>query len=97
MLDYKLENQDRSAKSSTGKNAGELDLEIHFNDFSIIIEAVKYSSGTSKRKEHIVKTFKYDPSINYIYNLIYFDTTEDFTAAWRKIKDDIDEASYPSA
>ena len=98
MLDYKLENQDRSGKSSTGKNAGELDLEINFNDFSIVIEAVKYSSGTTKRKEHIIKTFKYDPSIKYIYNLIYFDANnEDFTTAWKNIKKDIDEASYPSA
>lgn len=97
MLGYKLENQDRSGKSSTGKNAGELDLEINFNDFSIVIEAVKYSSGTTKRKEHIVKTFKYDSSVKYIYNLIYFDTNEDFTAAWGKIKNDIDNASYPSA
>lgn len=98
MLDYKLENQDRSGKSSTGKNAGELDLEINFNDFSIVIEAVKYSSGTTKRKEHIIKTFKYDPSIKYIYNLIYFDANnEDFTTAWKNIKKDIDKASYPSA
>ena len=98
MLNYKLENQDRSGKSSTGKNAGELDLEINFNDFSIVIEAVKYSSGTTKRKEHIIKTFKYDPSIKYIYNLIYFDANnEDFTTAWKNIKKDIDEASYPSA
>lgn len=98
MLGYKLENQDRSGKSATGKNAGELDLEISFNDFSIVIEAVKYSRGAAERKKHIEKTFKYDPSIKYIYNLIYFDANnEDFTTAWKNIKKDIDEASYPSA
>ena len=64
MLGYKLENQDRSGKSS--KNAGEVDLEINFNDFSIVIEAMKYTCGTTKRKQHIEKTFKYDPSIKYI-------------------------------
>ena len=75
-----------------------MDLEISFNDFSIVIEAVKYSRGAAERKKHIEKTFKYDPSIKYIYNLIYFDANnEDFTTAWKNIKKDIDEASYPSA
>lgn len=47
MLDYKLENQDRSGKSAKGANAEEIDLELNINDFSLVIEAVKYSAGSS--------------------------------------------------
>lgn len=50
MLDYKLENQDRSGKAAGNVNAGEIDLEINLDDFSIIIEAVKYSRGSTERK-----------------------------------------------
>ncbi|MBR1715341.1 MAG: hypothetical protein IJ717_10420 [Treponema sp.] len=95
MLGYKLENQDRSGKSASGKNAGEIDLEINFNDFSIVIEAVKYSSDSAKRKQHIEKTFNYDPSRKFIYDLIYFDGTESFDAAWNNVLADINKASYP--
>ncbi len=95
MLGYKLENQDRSGKSASGKNAGEIDLEINFNDFSIVIEAVKYSSDSAKRKQHIEKTFNYDPSRKFIYDLIYFDGTESFDDAWNNVLADINKASYP--
>ena len=95
MLGYKLENQDRSGKSASGINAGEIDLEINFNDFSIVIEAVKYSSGSAKRKQHIEKTFNYDPSRKFIYDLIYFDGTESFYDAWNNVLADINNASYP--
>ena len=71
------------------------DEEINFNDFSIVIEAVKYSSGSAKRKQHIEKTFNYDPSRKFIYDLIYFDGTESFYDAWNNVLDDINNASYP--
>lgn len=96
MIGYKLENQDRSGKSGTGKRAGEIDLEINLEDFSIIIEAVRYSSGSTKRKEHIEKTFNYDPSKRYIYNLIYFDSNKDFNSSWNKVLQEIKNANYPS-
>lgn len=96
MLGYKLENQDRSGKSASGINAGEIDLEINFNDFSIVIEAVKYSSGSVKRKEHIEKTFNYDSSRKFIYDLIYFDGIESFDDAWNNVLTDINNASYPA-
>lgn len=96
MLGYKLENQDRSGKSSTGKNAGEIDLEMIFDDFSILIEAVKFSSGSTKRKEHIEKAFNYDPSRRYLYNLIYFDTADDFKESWNNVMSEINTANYPT-
>ena len=96
MLDYKLENQDRSGKSSSGVNAGEIDLEINLNDFSIVIEAVKFSRGSSERKKHIEKTLNYDPSKKYIFDLIYFDVNQDFEASWNTVKTEIDSANYPS-
>ncbi len=96
MLDYKLENQDRSGKSSSGVNAGEIDLEINLNDFSIVIEAVKFSRGSSERKKHIEKTLNYDPSKKYIFDLIYFDVDQDFEASWNTVKTEIDSANYPS-
>ena len=95
MLDYKLENQDRSGVSLSRINAGEIDLEINFNDFSIIIEAVKFSSGPAKRKQHIEKTFNYDPSKKFIYDLIYYDETGTFEDAWINMLEDIKNASYP--
>lgn len=96
MLGYELKNQNRSGKSSTGKNAGEVDLEIKFNDFSIIIEAVKYSCGPADRKKHIEKIFNYDPSRRYFYNLIYFDSGKNFDDSWDRVKKDIESAKYPS-
>lgn len=96
MLDYKLDNQNRSGKSVSGKNAGELDLEIKLNDFSIVIEAVKYSSGSTKRKKHIEKIFDYDPSRRYLYNLIYFDSTDNFDTSWKKVFSEIEASNYPS-
>jgi len=96
MLGYKLNNQDRSGKSASGKNAGEIDLEINFDDFSIVIEAVKYSSGSTKRKEHIEKIFNYDPSRRYLYNLIYFDSTDNFDTSWKKVFSEIEASNYPS-
>lgn len=96
MLGYKLDNQDRSGKSASGKNAGEIDLEINFDDFSIVIEAVKYSSGSTKRKEHIEKQFKYDPSRRYLYNLIYFDSTDNFDTSWKEVLSEIENSNYPS-
>ena len=95
MLNYKLENQDRSGVSSSGINAGEIDLEINFNDFSIIIEAVKYGLGSAKRRQHIEKPFNYDPSRKFIYDLIYYNETGSFDDAWLNVLDDIKNASYP--
>lgn len=94
MLNYKLDNQDRSGKSASGINSGEIDLEINFNDFSIVIEAIKYSSGATKRKEHIEKLFNYDPSRRYLYNLIYFDDTVDFNTSWNTVLSEIEHANY---
>lgn len=96
MLDYKLENQNRSGKSPSGKNSGEIDLEIKLNNFSIIIEAVKYSRGSADRKKHIEKIFNYDPSRRYFYNLIYFDSGKNFDDSWDIVKKDIESANYPS-
>lgn len=95
MLNYKLENQNRSGVSSSGINAGEIDLEINFNDFSIIIEAVKYGLGSAKRRQHIEKPFNYDPSRKFIYDLIYYNETGSFDDAWLNVLDDIKNASYP--
>lgn len=96
MLGYKLENQDRSGKSASGVNAGEIDLEINLDDFSIVIEAVKFSRGPGERKKHIEKTLNYDPSKKYIFDLIYFDVDQDFNTSWATVKTEIDSANYPS-
>lgn len=96
MLGYKVEGQNRSGKSQSGKNAGEIDLEISFNDISIIIEAVKFSNGAKRRKEHIEKTFNYDPTRRFMFNLIYFDGNNNFDESWESVKNDINTAAYPN-
>ena len=96
MLGYKLDNQSRCGKSTSGKNAGEIDLKMDLGDFSIMIEAVKYSRGSEDRKTHIEKIFNYDSSRKYFYNLIYFDSDANFNESWNTVKEEIQEAKYPS-
>lgn len=99
MLNYKLDEQNRSGKSSNGINAGELDLSIDLGCSSAVIEALncKWSNDI---KFHIEKTFKYDPSNTLLINLMYYDgKNENFDTNWDSIKNSITDSktiTYPA-
>ena len=97
MLDYQITSQNRSGSSATGINAGETDLSIRFNNSSIILEAVRYSSGKFDNViNHILKNFDYGPSKKFLFNLVYYQGDKSkFTTKCNELKNELQNIQYP--
>lgn len=98
MLDYQITSQNRSGASASGINAGETDLSILFNNSSILLEAVRYSSGNFDNViNHILKNFDYGPSKNYLFNLVYYQgEKENFITNCDLLSNEIKKIQYPA-
>ena len=98
MLDYQITSQNRSGSSESGINAGETDLSIRFNNSSIILEAVRYSSGKFDNViNHILKNFDYGPSKNFLFNLVYYQGDKSkFTTKCNEFKNELQNIQYPT-
>lgn len=97
MLDYQITSQNRSGSSASGINAGETDLSIRFNNSSIILEAVRYSSGKFDNViNHILKNFDYGPSKKFLFNLVYYQGDKSkFTTKCNELKNELQNIQYP--
>ena len=98
MLDYQITSQNRSGSSASGINAGEPDLSIRFNNSSIILEAVRYSSGNFDNViNHILKNFDYGPSKKFLFNLVYYQGDKSkFTTKCNELKNELQKIQYPT-
>lgn len=98
MLDYQITSQNRSGSSASGINAGETDLSIRFNNSSIILEAVRYSSGKFDNViNHILKNFDYGPSKKFLFNLVYYQGDKSkFTTKCYEFKNELQNIQYPT-
>jgi len=98
MLDYQITSQNRSGSSASGINAGETDLSIRFNNSSIILEAVRYSSGNFDNvTNHILKNFDYGPSKKFLFNLVYYQGDKSkFTTKCNELKNELQKIQYPT-
>lgn len=98
MLDYQITSQNRSGSSASGINAGETDLSIRFNNSSIILEAVRYSSGNFDNViNHILKNFDYGPSKKFLFNLVYYQGDKSkFTTKCNEFKNELQNIQYPT-
>ena len=98
MLDYQITSQNRSGSSASGINAGETDLSIRFNNSSIILEAVRYSSGNFDNViNHILKNFDYGPSKKFLFNLVYYQGDKSkFTTKCNELKNELQNIQYPT-
>lgn len=98
MLDYQITSQNRSGSSASGINAGEPDLSIRFNNLSIILEAVRYSSGNFDNViNHILKNFDYGPSKKFLFNLVYYQGDKSkFTTKCNELKNELQNIQYPT-
>lgn len=98
MLDYQITSQNRSGSSASGINAGEPDLSIRFNNSSIILEAVRYSSGNFDNViNHILKNFDYGPSKKFLFNLVYYQGDKSkFTTKCNELKNELQNIQYPT-
>ena len=100
MLDYKLDEQNRSGQSAKGINSGELDLSIDLGCSTAVIEALNCKGWSNDIKQHIEKTFKYDPTNSLHINLMYYEgKNRNFCKNWELIKQKITDStiiSYPS-
>lgn len=98
MLDYQITSQNRSGASAPGINAGETDLSIRFSNSSIILEAVRYSSGNFDNvKNHILKNFDYGPSKKYLFDLVYYQGNKsNFSRKCNELKAELENVQYPT-
>jgi hypothetical protein len=97
MLGYSCSSQNRSGLSETGKNAGELDLSIPIGNKTIVIEAVRYSvSGMGRIKNHTKKIFNYDPTREFLFDLIYYqESPNDFQKFIFDLNEKLSTFEYP--
>ena len=86
-LNYEFDkDQSRQGLSRLGGNAGELDLVLKLDTYSIVIEAVRYRYFDDNVKEHILKPFKYDSSKRVFVNLMYYENDNSrFFQQWKNV------------
>lgn len=96
-LKYDLAVQGRSGISESGDSCGEPDVRISFQTYKIVLEAIRFTKPSyNDLKKHILKIFKYDSSRQYLFDLIYFQESDDvFLKRWNSIKEKIFEIGYP--
>ena len=95
--DYIDRDQTRQGTSSTGKQAGEIDILVKNGNMPLsLIEALKLDCvNKSKLQEHIDKIYNYD-TLGYEFNfLIAYVKTKDFEEFWRKYKEFVCSYEYP--
>ena len=86
-LNYEIDkDQPRQGLSSSKKQAGELDLVLDFDTYSVVLEAVRCDSFSQNVRDHILKTNHYDSSKRIIVNLMYYEgDNSDFLKHWEII------------
>ena len=86
-LNYEFDkDQPHQGLSASKKQAGELDLILNFDTYSVVIEAVRCDSFSQDVRKHILKTYHYDSSKRIIVNLMYYEgNNSDFLDHWKII------------
>lgn len=87
MLNYEFDkDQTHQGLSASKKQAGELDLVLNFDTYSVVVEAVRCCSLDKNVKEHISKMFNYDASKSFFVNLMYYEGDNlKFSDHWQSI------------
>jgi hypothetical protein len=86
-LNYEFDkDQPHQGLSALQNKAGELDLVLSFDTYSVVIEAVRCRSFDKNVKDHILKTFNYNPSKSYLINLMYYEGDNlKFSDHWQSV------------
>lgn len=96
---WTIDDQSRAGASSTGIDAGEIDISIKSAGHNIaLVEALILKSGNfTKTEEHILKCNSYVNYLKRYYIIIYFrGPIANFDQTWQTYQSDVLNISYPS-
>jgi len=95
---YNIKDQTRQGSSESGKEAGEVDIQVCYDGLPVVmIEGVKVSSlERDKLDTHMNKVLtKYDPNGCPYAFLIIYTTVKDFDTGYKRIFDYFERYEYP--
>jgi len=94
---YFVKDQTRRGCSSTGKNAGEVDIFIEIDDMPFaIVESLNLDSlNTAYLNKHLDKIYSYDTTGNKFNVCLSYVSAKDFGLFWGKYCDYVSECKYP--
>ncbi len=97
-IGYTVKDQTRRGSSSTGKNAGEIDIFVFRNGLPFtIVEAMNLDSvNTNYINKHLDKVFLYDTAGHKFNVCLLYVKIADFSSFWEKYSAHVSNYSYPA-